>query len=148
MLLTFFEKKIKLFITTRKLITIPGNAHQKDWMKIMMYMHYCKLCHRIFMLNGHKMICPKCTEPLTELQISYLDYTDLDPAQRQLFKEACADDEKLHQLKATYRMYKYSKWYKELQSKNTDDLPITSLLAANAKRSPDDHDPKTVSSIS
>ena len=80
-----------------------------------MYMHYCKLCHRIFMLNGHKMICPKCTEPLTELQISYLDYTDLDPAQRQLFKEACADDEKLHQLKATYRMYKYSKWYKELQ---------------------------------
>lgn len=103
----------------------------------MMYMHYCKLCHRIFMLNGHKMICPKCTEPLAELQISYLDYVNLDAEQRQLFKEACADDEKLCKLKATYRMYKYSKWYKELQSQNKDNLPITSLLAANAKRSSD-----------
>lgn len=101
----------------------------------MMYMHYCKLCHRIFMLNGHKMICPKCAEPLTELQISYLDYVDLDVNQRHTLKEACADDEKLRQLKVTYRMYKYSKWYKELQSQNADDLPITSLLAAKAKHS-------------
>ena len=78
----------------------------------MMYMHYCKHCQHIFMLNGHKLICPKCTGPLAELQISYLDYVDLSPAQREAFKEACADEEKLHQLKASYRMYKYSKWYK------------------------------------
>ncbi len=55
----------------------------------MMYMHYCKRCHRIFMLNGHKMICPKCADPLTELQISYLDYVDLDMAQREAYKNAC-----------------------------------------------------------
>ena len=88
------------------------------------------------------MICPKCTEPLTELQISYLDYVDLNVEQRQILKEACADEEKLCKLKSTYRMYKYSKWYKELQSQNTDDLPITSLLAANARRSHEYHEPK------
>lgn len=115
---------------------------KKNGNSIMMYMHYCKLCHRIFMLNGHKMICPKCSEPLTELQISYLDYVDLDVEQRQIFKESCADEEKLRKLKVTYRMYKYSKWYKELQSQNTDNLPITSLLAANARRSSDYHEPK------
>ena len=95
----------------------------------MMYMHYCKHCRRIFMLNGHKMICPKCTNPLTELQISYLDYANLDSSEREAFNKACADDEKLHKLKATYRMYKYSKWYKELQSQNSDNLPVTTLLA-------------------
>ena len=81
----------------------------------MMYMHYCKCCHRIFMLNGHKMICPKCTEPLTELRISYLDYVNLNMQGREELIAACADDEQLDKMKATYRMYKYSKWYKELQ---------------------------------
>lgn len=120
----------------------PETPHQKEWENTMMYMHYCKLCHRIFMLNGHKMICPKCTNPLAELQISYLDYVNLNLEQRQILKESCADDEKLRKLKTTYRMYKYSKWYKELQSKNTDDLPITSLLAANVKRNSDHHETK------
>ncbi len=96
----------------------------------MMYMHYCKRCHRVFMLNGHKMICPKCTDPLTELQISYLDYVELDMSEREAFKNACADDAQLGRLKTTYRMYKYSKWYKELQAQNKHNLPITTLLAA------------------
>lgn len=96
----------------------------------MMYMHYCKRCHRVFMLNGHKMICPKCTDPLTELQISYLDYVELDMAEREAFKTACADEAQLSRLKTTYRMYKYSKWYKELQAQNKHNLPVTTLLAA------------------
>ncbi len=111
-----------------------ASLDRKDLIFIMMYMHYCKRCHRIFMLNGHKMICPKCTDPLAELQISYLDYVELDTEQREAFKEACADEEKLRKLKTTYRMYKYSKWYKELQSKNTGGLPVTSLLAEIARR--------------
>ena len=81
------------------------------------------------------MICPKCTDPLTELQISYLDYVDLDMEQRQAFKDTCADDEKLRQLKTSYRMYKYSKWYKELQAQNEANLPITTLLAAMVQQS-------------
>ncbi len=98
----------------------------------MMYMHYCKCCQRVFMLNGHKMICPKCTEPLTELRISYLDYVNLDMQGREELIDACADEEQLNKMKATYRMYKYSKWYRELQAQNENNLPITTLLASLA----------------
>lgn len=105
----------------------------------MMYMHYCKRCNRIFMLNGHKMICPKCTDPLTELQISYLDYVELDMAEREAFKSACADEAKLCKLKTTYRMYKYSKWYKELQARNENNLPVTTLLASLSHQGSEDY---------
>lgn len=104
----------------------------------MMYMHYCKPCHRIFMLNGHKLICPKCTNPLTELQISYLDYVEMDMDEREAFKNACADEKQLCKLKSSYRMYKYSKWYKELQAHNKDNLPVTTLLASMAHQGADD----------
>ena len=103
----------------------------------MMYMHYCKQCQRIFMLNGHKMICPKCTDPLAELQISYLDYMKFDPVQRESIREVCGNEEHLQKLKTTYRMYKYSKWYKELQAQNSDNLPITTLLAELARKDDD-----------
>lgn len=100
----------------------------------MIYMHYCKTCNRVFMLNGHKLICPKCTDPLTELSISYLDYVALDMQQRKEFKNACADEEQLRKMKTAYRMYKYSKWYRELQSENRDDLPVTALLASRLRQ--------------
>lgn len=99
----------------------------------MMYIHYCHQCRRIFMLNGHRLICPKCTAPLSELQISYLDYVKLDPAHREALCSACADEKTLCTLKTNYRMYKYSKWYRKLQSENADNLPITTLLADRAK---------------
>lgn len=104
----------------------------------MMYMHYCKQCHRVFMLNGHKMICPKCADPLAELRISYMDYVNLDMQQREAFKAACADDEQLSKLRTTYRMYKYSKWYRELQGTNVNNLPVTTLLATMAGRNDND----------
>jgi hypothetical protein len=75
------------------------------------------------------MICPKCTDPLTELRISYMDYANMDMQQRDELLLSCADDEQLGKLKTTYRMYKYSKWYRELQAQNVDNLPITTLLA-------------------
>ncbi len=81
----------------------------------MMYMHYCKRCQRVHMLNGHKQFCPKCQGMITELKISYLDYVSMDETQRVSFNTCCADDEQLKRLSTTYRMYKYSKWYKELQ---------------------------------
>ncbi len=99
----------------------------------MMYMHYCSLCRRIFMLNGHKIICPKCTEPLSELRISYLDYANLDVSQRKAYVTACQDEEQLSKLTATYRMYKYSKWYRNLQENNTDNLPVSTLLSSRTK---------------
>ena len=99
----------------------------------MMYMHYCNCCQRIFMLNGHKIICPKCTEPLAELRISYLEYANLDAAQRKAYVDACRDEEQLSKLSATYRMYKYSKWYRNLQENNTEHLPVSTLLSAKTK---------------
>lgn len=80
----------------------------------MMYMHYCKSCHRVYMLNGHKQNCPKCRERITELKISYMDYVTMDLGSREQFRRCCADEEQLQKLSTTYRMYKYSKWYKEL----------------------------------
>ena len=105
----------------------------------MMYMHYCKSCHRIFMLNGHKMICPKCTDPLTELRISYLDYVNLSLKDREELCNACADEDQLKKMKATYRMYKYSKWYRELQAQNVDNLPVTTMLATMARQKKSDN---------
>lgn len=48
----------------------------------MMYIHYCKSCQRIHMLNGHKKICPGCHQELTELKLSYLSYTSMDTSER------------------------------------------------------------------
>lgn len=81
----------------------------------MMYMHYCKNCCRIHMLNGHKMSCPRCLDSLTELKISYLDYVELSRTDREILLRQCQDSEKLEQLSTTYRMYKYSKRYRKLQ---------------------------------
>lgn len=81
----------------------------------MMYMHYCNRCRRVHMLNGHKQFCPKCQGKITELKLSYMDYVSMNEAQRTSFCICCADDEQLSRLSTTYRMYKYSKWYKELQ---------------------------------
>lgn len=99
----------------------------------MMYMHYCKRCHRIHMLNGHKMSCPKCSDSLTELRIPYMTYVEMDVEEREAFKALCQDTEKLRELSTVYRMYKYSKWYKD-QQKNLlvsdsfdDNVSITKI---------------------
>lgn len=48
----------------------------------MMYIHYCRTCRRIHMLNGHKSACPNCEHRLTELKISYMDYIEMDTEAR------------------------------------------------------------------
>ncbi len=52
----------------------------------MMYIHYCRTCNRIHILNGHKSICPSCERDLTELKISYMDYIQLGPEERHRLK--------------------------------------------------------------
>ncbi len=102
----------------------------------MMYMHYCKRCHRVYMLNGHKQMCPKCREQITELKISYMDYVTMDMNAREQLNSYCADEEHLQSLSTTYRMYKYSKWYKELQ----EQFPQTTILTYPvAERAPMDN---------
>ncbi len=48
----------------------------------MMYIHYCSHCHHIYILNGHKTLCPACTRKLQELNISYMEYVNLVPEER------------------------------------------------------------------
>ena len=86
----------------------------------MMYLHFCKNCNRIHILNGHKLYCPKCNNPLKELQMSYLDYVILTNTERRLFIELCNNENSLKEISTTYRMYKYSKWYRNLQIINHD----------------------------
>ena len=78
----------------------------------MMYIHFCKTCSRFHMLNGHKMTCPACSNPLIEMQMPYMDYVNMNALQRKQLMEECSNDDSLKKLSTTYRMYKYSKWYR------------------------------------
>lgn len=80
----------------------------------MMYVHFCKPCNRIHILNGHKQECPRCSNTLFELKLSYLDYTDLNMEERRRFLEKLGDPKQLQEFSTVYRMYKYSKWYKQM----------------------------------
>ena len=80
----------------------------------MMYIHYCKYCRRIHILNGHKVYCPACSGKLTELGISYMKYVNLSKTERGQLKEKCVDEKGLKELSVEYRMHRYSKWFKNL----------------------------------
>ena len=99
----------------------------------MMYMHYCKRCHHVHMLNGHKRSCPNCNESITELKLSYMDYAAMNREDRENFLNRLADDGQLQGLSTTYRMYKYSKWYKELNKQLPQSAIITYTLTGEAK---------------
>ncbi|NLL79565.1 MAG: hypothetical protein GX234_07220 [Clostridiales bacterium] len=81
----------------------------------MMYIHYCPACHKIHMLNGHKQFCPRCEGQLAELKVDYMTYTAMDASERAELAQHCSHPEELGKISTTYRMIKYSKWYKEMQ---------------------------------
>lgn len=90
----------------------------------MMYLHFCSNCSRIYILNGHKLNCPKCSFPVNELQMSYLEYVVLPSEQRSLVLEQCKNENSLKKISTTYRMYKYSKWYKNA---NPSSVPVPDI---------------------
>lgn len=53
-----------------------------------------------------------------------MDYVSMDESSRTTFNTCCADEEQLKMLSTTYRMYKYSKWYKDLQKQVTQQAII------------------------
>jgi len=89
----------------------------------MMYMHYCPHCKRMYMLNGHHLSCPRCSLSISELKISFIDYVKLDIEERIQFKISCDSEYHLNTLRTTYRMHKYSKWYREM-SKEQELIPL------------------------
>ena len=98
----------------------------------MMYIHYCKYCRRIHILNGHKVYCPACSGKLTELGISYMKYVNLSKEERGQLKEKCADEKSLKELSVEYRMHRYSKWFKALPSGINSDKVIAAATASTA----------------
>lgn len=78
----------------------------------MMYMHYCQNCQRLHMLNGHKTTCPACQSGLFELKLSYLTYVEMDGNERLHLMKQLQTEDGLKDMVTTYRMLKYSKWYK------------------------------------
>lgn len=60
-----------------------------------MYIHYCKYCQRIHILNGHKYYCPRCRGHLAELKISYMKYVSLDRSQRNELRVRLSDPAQL-----------------------------------------------------
>ncbi|MCH5253551.1 MAG: hypothetical protein J1F41_01410 [Lachnospiraceae bacterium] len=99
----------------------------------MMYMHYCKCCHRIHMLNGHKRSCPNCSESITELKVPYMEYVSMNREKRDALLTRLADEAQLQDLSTTYRMYKYSKWYKELHGQIPGNAIITYTLTGETQ---------------
>lgn len=84
----------------------------------MMYIHYCSHCHRLHMLNGHKILCPSCDSDLTELKLPYLTYVEMSADDRQALLNQLETEKGLKELSTTYRMLKYSKWFKEQHLKS------------------------------
>lgn len=79
----------------------------------MMYIHFCSKCSRFHILNGHKMTCPACHNPLTEMRMPYMEYINMSLSERENLLNQCRNEETLKKLSNTYRMYKYSKWYRD-----------------------------------
>lgn len=53
----------------------------------MMYIHYCRTCSRLHILNGHKNHCPACQSPILELKLPYLSYVEMDYHERERLLE-------------------------------------------------------------
>ena len=79
----------------------------------MMYLHFCKNCSQIFILNGHQQECIKCGELLTELKLSYMDYTNYSREQRAALINRLQNPEELKRSKKNYRFSKHTKRYQE-----------------------------------
>ena len=81
----------------------------------MMYIHYCKYCRRIHILNGHKLYCPACSGKLSELDISYMKYVNLTREERRALKEKCADERLLRELSAEYPRRGGARWFQHAE---------------------------------
>jgi len=57
-----------------------------------------------------------------------MDYVSMNRESRELFLARLEDDVQLQCLSTTYRMYKYSKWYKELHKQAPAPAIITYTL--------------------
>lgn len=87
----------------------------------MMYIHYCRHCQRIHILNGHKNYCPRCCGHLNELKMSYLKYVNLDRQERARLRLRCSDPKELAALTVSNnKTHEYAKWL-QLPASNVEN---------------------------
>ncbi len=77
----------------------------------MIHLHYCGSCKRIYLLCGHHQACQKCTDTLVELKLTYSQYIDFAPEQRQELLQHLSDDSFLKSMTQPYRFAKRTKRY-------------------------------------
>lgn len=95
----------------------------------MMYIHYCRHCQRIHILNGHKNYCPRCCGHLSELKISYMKYVNLSRDERLLLKKRCSDPKELALLTASpKKTHEYAKWL-QLSASNVENYHSNNYAA-------------------
>ena len=92
---------------------------KKEEETAMMYIHYCKYCRRIHILNGHKLYCPACSGKLSELDISYMKYVNLSREERRALREKCADEKSLRELSVDYPRRGGAKWFQAAEPART-----------------------------
>ena len=99
------------------MIFMPPSAAKGE--EAMMYIHYCKYCRRIHILNGHKLYCPACSGKLSELDISYMKYVNLSREERRALREKCADEKSLRELSVDYPRRGGAKWFQAAEPART-----------------------------
>ncbi|MCI9463874.1 MAG: hypothetical protein HFI48_08305 [Lachnospiraceae bacterium] len=62
-----------------------------------------------------------------------MEYVSMNREERELFLNRLTDEMQLQDLSTTYRMYKYSKWYKELHSQLPQTAIITYAITSETK---------------
>ena len=78
----------------------------------MMYIHFCPTCQTLFMLNGHKQECPRCGNPIEEIKLSFDDYSEMLPTDRELLRRKLSNPEFLEKNTTHYRFAKHTKRFK------------------------------------
>jgi hypothetical protein len=63
------------------------------------------------------MTCPACHDSLIEMRMPYMDYINMSLPERNELLIKCRNEDFLKGMSNTYRMYKYSKWYRTQMAK-------------------------------
>lgn len=58
-------------------------------LNLMLYLHFCSNCQRLYILSGHRVICPACDHTIKELDTPYEHFIHLNLREREKILQAC-----------------------------------------------------------
>ena len=89
----------------------------------MMYLHYCRNCKQIFLLCNHQQECLKCGENILEIKLSFNNYVNSSPEEREQILQSLSDESTLAAMRRTYRFSKRTKRYQNWIQKTAEKCP-------------------------